>query len=114
MRERHVAQVGAAGPAPADAADEARRPVNVVVTAAGKLRAVCEHCGRRSVSVDTARGRLSVWDLAPGWSEAPYSPDFVHRDGSVGSMWSCPACTARSRRGEALPSRDGGSWVRLS
>ncbi len=76
---------------------------NVVSTSTGGVRVVCEFCGRKSRAVTlNPRGRVSLFDLAPGWTEAPYSPSFVHVDGSVGSLWTCPACTRKLDRGESL------------
>jgi hypothetical protein len=40
--------------------------------------------------------------MARGWSQAPYPAGFVHRDGSVGSRYTCPCCNKRLRAGEAL------------
>lgn len=80
--------------------------MNTHVTASGRVRAVCEFCGRMSRPVNVAAdGRLSLWDLPRGWSEAPYSPTFTHEDGSTGSLWQCPACVRRLHRGEGLTSR---------
>ena len=80
--------------------------MNTLVTASGRVRAVCEFCGRMSRPVTLAAdGRLSLWDLPRGWSEAPYSPTFTHEDGSTGSLWQCPACVRRLHRGEGLTSR---------
>ena len=70
------------------------------------LVAVCEFCGGMSRPVTLASdGRLSLWDVPRGWSEAPYSPTFTHDDGSTGSLWQCPACVRRLHRGEGLTSR---------
>lgn len=77
--------------------------VNVERTTTGRLRAVCEHCGRRSRPVDVgARDRLGVFDLPAGWWEVPYSPGTRHPDGSTGSLWCCPACARRLDSGHAL------------
>ncbi|GAA4402895.1 hypothetical protein GCM10023168_13890 [Fodinibacter luteus] len=81
-------------------------PVNLERTAAGKVRPVCEFCGRkgRAVTPDEC-GRVSLWDLARGWSCAPYPEHVTHPDGSTGTLYQCPACTRRLDRGEALTSR---------
>lgn len=80
--------------------------MNTVTTTSGRVRAVCEFCGRMSrPMVLAADGRMSLFDLPRGWSEAPYSPTFTHRDRSTGSLWQCPACRRRLERGEGLPSR---------
>lgn len=89
-------------------------PVNVIVTKGGKAGPVCEFCGRvgRAVTPTGRDGRLSVFDVARGWSCAPYPDDFVHPDGSKGSLWTCPACQRRIDRGEVLTTRDGGTQWR--
>ncbi len=80
--------------------------MNTVTTASGRVRAVCESCGRMSRPVTPrSDGRLFLFDLSRGWSEAPYPPTFTHPDGSTGSLWQCPACARRLDRGEGLPSR---------
>jgi hypothetical protein len=79
--------------------------VNTVTTASGRVLAVCEFCGRMSRPAAPVDGRVSLFDLPRGWSEAPYSPTVTHRDGSTGSLWQCPACRRRLERGEGLPSR---------
>lgn len=80
--------------------------VNVVTTDGGKLRPVCEFCGCLGEAVDPgADGRISMFDVAPGWSVAPFPADFVHADGSTGSQWCCPEDNQRLRRGESLFSR---------
>ena len=79
--------------------------MNTLTTASGKVSAVCEFCGRQSRPVVPVDGRVWLLDLPRGWSEAPYSPTFTHRDGSTGSLWQCPACVRRLHRGEGLLSR---------
>lgn len=92
----------------ASTAAAAGAPVNMVATRTGRVRVVCEFCGRTSRPVSlTPGGRPDLWDLAPGWGEAPYSPGFVHEDGSTGSLWDCPSCARRLRGGEALRTRGG-------
>jgi hypothetical protein len=44
--------------------------------------------------------------MGRGWSEAPYSHDFRHDDGSVGSTFTCPSCNRRLAAGEALRLRN--------
>ena len=83
-----------------------RPVVNTVTTASGRVRACCEFRGRMSRPVAlVSDGRLSLFDLPRGWSEAPFRPTFTHPDGSTGSLWQCPACRCRLERGEGLPSR---------
>lgn len=83
----------------------AGRAVNYV-SAGARVRAVCEICGRKSASVvPDADGEPDLWKLARGWSTAPFPPDFVHEDGSVGSNFTCPACNAAFRAGARLRAR---------
>lgn len=72
----------------------------------GKSSAICECCAKQSrpVPVD-ADGEPDLWKMARGWSTAPFPADFVHRNGSVGSTFTCPACNTRLRNGEALQLR---------
>lgn len=82
------------------------RAANTVTTSSGRVRAVCEFCGRMSRPVALATdGRLPLLDLPHGWSEAPYSPTFTHDDGSTGSLWRCPTCARRLAQGEGLRGR---------
>ncbi|AZV00788.1 hypothetical protein SEA_KIKO_40 [Gordonia phage Kiko] len=64
-----------------------------------KVRAICQWCDRRSRPVAPRVGDApSFWDL-PGWSAAPYPRDFVHSDGSQGTVYTCPGCARlRDRR----------------
>lgn len=64
----------------------ATEAVNLVPTRTGKVRLVCEFCGRLSGPRDS--GMLSALPLT--WSIAPFPADYVHRDGSRGSLYSCP------------------------
>lgn len=83
---------------------------NYVPTTAGRVRAVCECCGRRSRPVKPGEdGEPCMFDLGRGWSSAPYPPRFAHADGSIGSTFHCPACNARLRAGEALKLRNYGA-----
>lgn len=67
--------------------------VNTERMADGRVRAVCEWCGRKSrPSKPSPRGEVDLFEIAAGWSVAPYSPGFVHADGSTGDLWTCPAC----------------------
>jgi hypothetical protein len=86
------------------------QPMNVIRTKSGKLRPVCEFCGKVGrPATPTLRGGLSVLDVAPGWGCAPYPGAFVHRDGSTGSLWRCPTCERRMDRGETLYGRMHGA-----
>lgn len=69
--------------------------LNVVVTKTGKVRAVCEFCGRLSAPKPMRNDRIDVgiFDLTPGWSVAPFPDDYTHAfDGSKGSLYTCPTC----------------------
>jgi hypothetical protein len=77
--------------------------VNYVATSAGKVRAVCEFCDKRSAPVRADDdGEPCMWSVGRGWASAPYPHDFVHRDGSTGSTWICPDCNRRLNAGESL------------
>jgi hypothetical protein len=81
--------------------------VNYVPASGGRVRAVCECCGRRSKPCQPDKdGEPRLWDIGSGWSEAPYPHDFKHDDGSVGSTFSCPACNKRLDAGEAIKVRN--------
>lgn len=83
--------------------------VNCIKTKSGALRAVCEICGGKSRAVDLQGKRLSMWDLGRGWTEAPFPPNFVHSDGSSGSLFQCPSCNKKFKKlkpGEGIKSRD--------
>ncbi len=83
---------------------------NTVPTKAGKLRPVCEYCGRQGRAIDPdERGRISLWSITAHWSIAPYPADFTHEDGSTGDRFTCPSCNARLYRGESLYTRTGGT-----
>lgn len=70
----------------------AESPQNWVPTRSGKVRAVCQWCDHRSRPVEPSDdGRPGFWDLR-GWSESPFPVSFEHRDGTHGSLYTCPAC----------------------
>jgi len=76
---------------------------NTITLADGRLRAVCEYCGRKSrPTTPDSRGRVDLFEIALGWSVAPYSSDFIHRDGSMGDLWRCPSCNRALSRGDGL------------
>lgn len=83
-----------------------RRAVNHVATRDGRVRAVCQCCGSQSrgVVADDS-GEPDLFELARGWSQAPFPPDFEQRDGSMGSTYTCPMCNAKLRAGETLTLR---------
>lgn len=73
-----------------------------------KVVALCQFCGKRSKPCWPDKdGEPEMWDIGNGWSESPYPHDFVHADGSVGSLFTCPPCNKRLRAGEVLTTRDG-------
>jgi hypothetical protein len=90
-------------------------PANLERTRSGRVRPVCEFCGRkgRAVQLDES-GRVHLHQLGQGWSEAPYPADLVHRDGSTGDLFTCPACDTRLRRGESLLSRGESEGARAA
>lgn len=69
----------------------ATEAVNTVPTTTGKIRFVCQFCGR--MTGPRASGRFS--DLPNGWACAPYPAHTQHPDGSTGTVYRCPPCTAR-------------------
>lgn len=80
---------------------------NMVKTSAGLVRAVCRFCGKKSAAGKPGSdGQPDLFRMGAGWWEAPFSADYVHKsDGSVGSLYTCPACDKRSRSGEPLQMR---------
>lgn len=83
-------------------------PINHTPVRNGCSSAVCQCCNKHSrpVKVDDD-GEPDLWRMARGWSVAPLPADYVHRDGSVGSTFTCPACNVRLHRGETLQLRGG-------
>lgn len=75
----------------------------------GKSSAVCCCCGRKSRPAKLYADDLapSLWNMARGWSEAPFPSDFVHNDGSIGSMYTCPSCNKQLSNGAELMMRGG-------
>lgn len=72
---------------------------NTTTTRAGKVRPVCETCGKLGRAVVPLNdGSVPMFGLSRGWSVAPYSPTFVHDDGSMGDRFVCPRCYAAARR----------------
>lgn len=83
-------------------------PINIKPAKHGKASAICRCCGKQSQPVQTDKdGEPDLWHMARGWSQAPFPADYQHRDGSVGSTYTCPACNRRLRAGEALQLRSG-------
>lgn len=73
------------------------QPENVERTSSGRLRPVCESCGRRGAPQPDSGGYVSTLDLPRGWSCAPYPLDYRHADGSTGTRYQCPGCTKATR-----------------
>jgi len=88
-----------------DAIDSrASEPLNMVVHASGRISPVCQYCGRqgRAVVVDPDRGQPGLTTIAHDWWVAPFRKDYVHPDGSRGSTFTCPACSAEMSSGKSL------------
>lgn len=100
----HTPETTAAGPARTERlAPQAR---NHVAASCGRACAICQCCGRRSRPARADKdGEPDLFDMARGWSTAPFPADSVHRDGSTGSTFTCPACNKRLRKGETLQLR---------
>jgi hypothetical protein len=76
---------------------------NYHTTRAGSVQALCEFCHRLSRPVEADKdGEPAFYEIAAGWSCAPYPHEFVHQDGSRGARWTCPRCWRRLRSGESL------------
>ena len=81
-------------------------PINHTPVRSGCSRAVCQCCNKQSrpVRVDDD-GEPDLWRMARGWSMGPLPASYVHRDGSIGSTYTCPTCNARLNKGETLQLR---------
>lgn len=83
---------------------------NYTPTRGGKAAAICICCNRKSRPVEVCKdGEPDLWMMPKGWTQSPFPADFRHRDGSIGSIYTCPACNKLLRRGEALKLRNGGA-----
>ncbi|WP_119697064.1 hypothetical protein [Microbacterium halotolerans] len=71
--------------------------VNTIPTKTGKVRLVCQICGRMS----SPRSRAGLGDLPDGWSIAPYPADFQHPDSTTGDTYQCPAHSGGGAIGHA-------------
>lgn len=81
--------------------------VNRIETRTGKVRAVCQSCGKRSAPAPADdQGEPELFGMGPGWSCAPFPHDYVHKDGSVGSMFTCPDCRKKLADGQSIKIRD--------
>lgn len=81
----------------------AAKSVNSLSYTNGRASAVCWSCARKSNPVEVDRdAEPDLWELADGWSQAPFPSHFVHRNGSVGSLYTCPSCNAGLRHGGPL------------
>ena len=84
----------------------ATAPINHTPLRHGRCSAVCCICSKQSRPVlADADGEPDLWRMAAGWSMAPLPADYRHRDGSVGSTFTCPGCNARLHQGETLQRR---------
>lgn len=82
--------------------------INYTQARDGKASAVCCCCGGKSRPAKVDKdGEPRMWELARGWSEAPFPHDYQHPDGSVGSMFTCPPCNKLLRSGAELTMRNG-------
>lgn len=80
--------------------------INHAVIRGGRVVAICRFCGTRSPGTKpNDQGEPDLWAMPRNWSEAPFPTDCEHRDGSRGSLYSCPACNKRLQAGEALQRR---------
>ena len=87
---------------------------NHVTAGNGKVAAVCDCCDRKSrLVIAGSHGEPELWNMGRGWSQAPFPADYMHPDGSIGSMYTCPACNKLLRSGIALTLR-GGKQKRLA
>lgn len=67
--------------------------MSTVTAASGQIAPVCQDCGKRGkYAPPTSGGLVDLWEIASGWSVAPYSEDYEHPDGSRGSQYRCPSC----------------------
>ena len=83
--------------------------VNFTTTNTGKVRAVCDCCGERSKATDPdidRGGEPLLHRMELGWSQAPFPHDSVHKDGSAGSFFTCPACSQKLNAGQILKTRN--------
>lgn len=72
-----------------------KQVTNALRTATGKIRAVCQCCGSLSrAHAPNSYGDPDLCEMGRGWSEARFPADFLHEDGSTGSIYTCPACNA--------------------
>lgn len=76
--------------------------LNHVTTSTGRMKAICQCCGRQSPSTEPSHGEPDLWAMPRNWSTAPYPHDCRHADGSVGSKYTCPACNRELRAGATL------------
>ena len=65
--------------------------VNYEATKAGKVRAICTYCDRKSKAVEPMTDGRPGFGLF-GWSCAPHFVTTQHQDGSFGPLYTCPSC----------------------
>ena len=81
--------------------------LNAIQSGQGKYSAVCQCCGKKSRPVLPCRdGEPDLFEMARGWSTAPFPADFHHSDGSRGSTFTCPTCNKRLHRGASIVTRE--------
>lgn len=79
---------------------------NRVPAREGQVAAICRFCGLQAPPTPpNSCGEPDLWLMPQGWSEAPYPVDYHHRDGSAGSLYSCPACNSHLATGQSLRRR---------
>lgn len=61
--------------------------VNTVPTRTGKVRLVCQICGKLSLP----RADEALFNLPSTWTMLPFPATHQHADGSVGALYRCPA-----------------------
>ncbi len=83
-------------------------PLNYTPTRGGKVAAICQCCGKKArATAPNSEGEPDLWAMPQGWSEAPFPAGYVHRDGSIGSRYTCKACNKLLDSGHTLPTRGG-------
>lgn len=79
----------------------------------GMFSAICQCCDRHSHPVKPDdQGEPDLFKLPRGWSQAPFPAASQHRDGSVGSTYTCPSCNAQLRKGTTLQLRANAGRMR--
>lgn len=80
---------------------------NLIFLKSKNVKAVCQFCGKKSKPVPLAKnGEADCFELSIGWAVVPYPTSFLHSDGSVGSMYTCPSCNKLLKSGSGRKLRD--------